>query len=510
MAAVIDKKDRKIIPRWRTFRTTASLGELNAGRGQPKPAGEWDDFLADKLRDWKAHRTVWHATDLLGAAVVLAREQEVRDAAEFILSQSSGASLPARDLAAAVARPGIRTDSPEPFGPGDQREKIHGVIHDLRARVPDEPRNSMIWVDLGLAYTILGMAEQAERSVRVALALEPENRFVLRSAARFYVHEDDPAAGHRLLATAESTVTDPWLLAAEIAVAAAAKREPRFVKHARRMLVDSSVSAHDLTELAGSIATLELENGKHMSARKLFRRALDSPTENSVAQVEWASDQLSGLKIDPNEFKIPRLFEANAWDAYARGDWEAAFQAATGWLEDQPFSSRPAMLASFICLEYFEDYAQSEHILRRSLAANPDNPILLNDLAYACGLQGKLQDAEEALAKMLREPLDDPARILAIATGGLIEFRRGRYEQGRRAYAAAVEFSLRIDDKRRAAFAAINLARQATLSNLPDYPELIKQAENMARLSPTNDVLLLLKRLQSLQLRPRTHTALRE
>src|SRR5271166_1403342 len=42
-----------------------------------------------------------------------------------------------------------------------------------------------------------------------------------------------------------------------------------------------------------------------------------TPTENSLAQATWASDQLSGLNVDVRHFQVPRNFEADAWQSFS-------------------------------------------------------------------------------------------------------------------------------------------------------------------------------------------------
>jgi hypothetical protein len=52
-----------------------------------------------------------------------------------------------------------------------------------------------------------------------ALQLAPQNRHVLRSAARLFLHVGDPECAHDLVARNDATKNDPWLIAAEIAIA---------------------------------------------------------------------------------------------------------------------------------------------------------------------------------------------------------------------------------------------------------------------------------------------------
>ena len=114
------------------------------------------------------------------------------------------------------------------------------------------------WVDLARLYTILGQTPSADRTIRVALELAPEDRFVLRSAARYVVHFDDPQAAQRLLNGARATRVDPWLIAAEISVAQVAKRRSVTASIGQRGLDHSQWAPRSTSELAGALGTLLL------------------------------------------------------------------------------------------------------------------------------------------------------------------------------------------------------------------------------------------------------------
>src|SRR5437868_434116 len=151
----------------------------------------------------------------------------------------------------------------------------------------------------------------------VAVGLAPTNRFVLRSASRLYIHVGRKGKAHHILERAESTKYDPWLLSAEIAAASAAERTSKLVRSGERMIEDESIPIFQKNELGSAIATLELAHGKIKRARNLFRDALTAPTENTVAQADWAlrKKYMDALDVDLDRvrFATPRSFEASAW-----------------------------------------------------------------------------------------------------------------------------------------------------------------------------------------------------
>src|SRR5262249_36622444 len=196
-------------------------------------------------------------------------------------------------------------------------------------------------IELARDYTIGGLRRQAERAVNIALALNNENRFILRSAARFFLHDDQPDRAHHILRTAPNSAKDPWITAAEIAVASAGGRVPRFLDSGRKLLNGWDRSPFEVTELASALATQELTNGKKRGASDLFKQSLIDPTENSLAQAEWAADKVRGLEFSVQDYEVPAKYEAAAWDYFNKGEWGLSLVNAKAWLYDQPFSSQP-------------------------------------------------------------------------------------------------------------------------------------------------------------------------
>ena len=157
-----------------------------------------------------------------------------------------------------------------------EKSTLHVQVRTFRDLLRTEPRDPITWVELSHAYALLGIKEQAERSMTIALQLAMNNRFIIRSASRLWIYLDDPERAHDLIIRADRTPHDPWLLAAEIAVGSAAKRKPRFVKIARRMLSESRFLNIHTSELASAVATLELNSSNIKRSKRLFDLSLRS------------------------------------------------------------------------------------------------------------------------------------------------------------------------------------------------------------------------------------------
>lgn len=428
-------------------------------RGSPKElvTPPSDGQLQRRLWEWSQNRTVWHAADLVGAAFILRQPEVARDAADFLLSSDDAPSA-AKSLARRLQNQKFEGPFAEVVSAVEDFEAIYSAIHLARERLEDDPRNAIQWIDLARQYTSLGLDNRARRAVGVAISLNKNNRFILRAAARFYVHQGEVDHAHELVRTAPATPFDPWLLSAEVALAAAAEVPPRFAHIGRKLLGDASVNPLSLTELAGELGTLELSNGKVRNAKKLFRQSLANPNENSLAQAEWAWRQVTGHQLNVNEFSVPYNFEAQAWHSFERGLWENALENSQRWLVDQPFSRRPAILGSYVASSILEDYKTGIDILERSLIPNPNDPILWNNIAFAYANTGQIEKAQDALNRTNTLKPTPSDQVCLYATQGLVYFRQGLVENGVNFYKKALELAASQKLARWYATALLNLA----------------------------------------------------
>jgi hypothetical protein len=125
------------------------------------------------------------------------------------------------------------------------------------------------WLDLSLAYCVLGQGENARRAMTVALGLAPNHRMILRSAVRLLVHLKETDAAHVLIRRHPRTPTDPWLMATEISVAQILERPSLFAASGRRFAQEHAGQPAFVSELAGAVASAENSAGEHRRAHKL-------------------------------------------------------------------------------------------------------------------------------------------------------------------------------------------------------------------------------------------------
>ena len=465
MSTVLTQNDRKIVPRWRDSTIAATTGELEPLSRPTVARFVGPDELTPRVVDWRGHGSVAFASDLVSAGLVLdARgNRDVMDAVDYILSRGSSAPVSVRRLAMAlVDEPQDRASDPDASteeGEGLPNES-RLQIRSMKSRLRSHPRNGLVWVDMARHYAMLGADRHAIRSMRNGLALAPYNRFVLRSAARLYVHLGDAEQAYELLRRCPATQRDPWLRAAEIAVAGLIDRTPQQLRRTRRGLLAGNLDPVHISELASAVATSELDAGSVKSARRLFNIGLDSPTENSVAQADWATNKISGISLNEAHFRLPRTFEAKAIGHFERLELQECLVQCNRWLEDEPFSSRPVELSTFISVVGFEDYENAINIAKRGLMSNPGNFALRNNFTVALAESGRVDEAMEYRRIIRPSSLSVWEETCWLATNGLLAFRERRHDEGRMLYIRAVASARGQSDKGREAMVLTHWARE--------------------------------------------------
>lgn len=475
MANLFEHKDRRVIPNWRSFGKTTTLGELNSFQLKSSSPTE-ETSIEEYIIDWKLNKTVIHASDLLSAAIVNNKREEksVIEAANFVIENREKATLSQLSLANAILNKPVEKDLSERFTEVTldklptllNPEPIRIKIRETKNLLRQYPGNSILYVELSRYYSILGQEDNSIRAMKSALHLAPNNRFVLRCATRLFAHFDSEENEyldyvHGFLRKSPLTLIDPWLASAEISIATIRNRTSKFIKTGIELINSKNISPFNFTELASSIGTVELLYGGAKKSREFFNKALISPNDNSLAQVEWASTKDNSLDINPSLFGVKMNFEALALDNFQNKDYEAALDNAAKWFIDMPFSKRPIMFGSNLASTILKDQQKSISFLNAGLISHPYDPQLINNLAYALALDDKPTEAFEQLNKIRNEEdYDDITQICLSATRGLAYFRSGFADIGRQLYIDAIEQTKQINNKELNWIAILNYARE--------------------------------------------------
>lgn len=492
---------RKIIPRWRDSNSALQTGELISSNSKAHQNKVGHELFAEKLLLWRKQGLIEYAAEVVSSAISQGFINEAIDAAEFLISESAKTTPAVIFIANEVL---VRTQKKIKGVVNianlieNNRITIYKRIHRLRRLLIDYPRNALMWTDLSLFYIKIGQFQQSIDAMSAALFLAPDNRFVLRSATRMFIHIGEPDRAHKLLINKPVTRQDPWLLAAEIATAGVANKPPSFVRFGKEILETQKYSTFHTGELASAIATLELSYGSLRKARKLFQSSLFDPTENSVAQSVWAKKQIPFLDTDSVLQTTPRTYEARAMNALRDLNWEEAIQESQLWLADEFFSSRPAEVASFAALIGLENYSLSEELIKAALIANPDDLTLINNLAFSIASQDRAYEARNILDDAINKIEGANDNVPIKATMGLIKIRSGEVDAGKALYLEAISLAQHRSNIEQAALASIYYAREMLLAGMFTKTEAITIAEVAAETCPYPHIIWLLEKVKAI------------
>jgi len=145
------------------------------------------------------------------------------------------------------------------------------------------------------------------------------------------------------------------------------------------------------------------------------------------------------------------------------GEWEEALMQAEQWLDDQPFDTKAAVLASYVAAVGLERWRESAEAARLGLRASPGNPLLTNNLAYALIEDGQLDEATKAVADVELSDVSSSDQVALTATRGLLKFRRGEPMAGEALYQQAIDTAHRLNDRSQEAMARAMLLREKLL-----------------------------------------------
>lgn len=480
MTASGGESTRRLLPRWRPWRTAGELGELHPLRPEPAIPESYRSSFDGAERSWRRRRDVASATEFLAAALHIQATGLDRSAiaeASEMLSKAQHLNAGHEEILRALdtLREGElpHLEAP-PMTFSVSRELLAEQAHAVRQRVQRYPRNALTRVDFARSYFALDEDEKAEKQLRVALALDPDNRFIVRSASRFYIDVDEERSAAQVIANARGKDDDPWLLSVSVGL----RRAGRHVRSRtlQGVVDDRSLDPWHVSELAASLATREYREGNTKRANRLILRALEDPTENVAAHMEWA--RATGIRV-PEPAVLPSgSFEALARRHGAKLQWAEAVEATWGWLSDEPFSEEAAGRGSLYAIEA-EEYNASLQMTEIGLIASPGDPTLLNNRAFALACLWRLDEAVDCIALIEGSRTDASVLGCVMATAGLVLYRGGDQTSGRAYYERSIDLFLRHHIPQSAAKAAMNLAAEDLRTGAPERSESFTRAESL-------------------------------
>jgi tetratricopeptide (TPR) repeat protein len=348
-------------------------------------------------------------------------------------------------------------------------------VREARKLLAIDFRNPILLMDVARELTARRHEDRARRYVRAAVALAPQSRFVVRAAARYYLHIGEHELAHDLLRRSPLLQSDPWVQASEIAVATVRGRTSTLAKQTIRALSQEQRIRAQATELASAVATVELLSGSQKKAKQLFQKALEHPNDNSLAQVEWAANRLK-LVVDETALRTPLAFEANSNHAYRRLQLDDAIVYAKQWSDDEPFASRPF---DALCYLYSLEgrFDEARKAAEAGLAVDGSSFSTRLNLFFTRIQCGAIDDdAFPELERLSRDPEAKAHAAHLLANAGALAFATGEAALGRDFYQRAIRAARASNEPHTEALARAFFARAATMAGDDQAPAIVDEA----------------------------------
>jgi len=498
------KSKRRMLPRWRVSGRASHGADFAALRPAAKQPIFIGSPLSRTIEDFESAHNIGTAAELLSSSLLAGVKESADTAAQFILAHENEAPRALVRLATSITT-NTSAIVPQALNEADQ-------VRQTKRLLKLHPDNPMLWSDLSRHFSSHGEHKRAGRCMKVALQLAPDHRWMLRTVARFLVHQDDPLAAHKLLANHPRTRHDPWLIAAELACAHVAGRPPKYWRQANDILRFNAVAPLHISELATAVAMMELESGERKKARRHIQRGLEVPTENALAQVFWAKENnhlSNGYELDQLVRTAEGAYEADYRLNLLQGDIPLALKAAATWANDESFAARPRAEIAFIA-SLLDDHDLSMEMTRavHRLQGHADPTLEMNAIFATLSsgkltLENDLQDLEKLRYRLLRT-IDQGNDIAyhAMANLGLWHYRYGDRSLGRELYQKAIGTYEKLHMLETAALAATFAAREAILARDPKSDAVLLQAKELAKRSKNTASDFYLRKLDALIINP--------
>lgn len=459
---------RNVIPRWQSLADSPPY-ELRSSEQVSQPELQYSTKAA--LDQWSRDRKLDTAFGVLENAFVTSDREEVKRAAEYVIDPKNDANTLYVDLAKTILREVDKRS--EITSPSDNHRR---AIASLRKRLLLSPDDALSAIEIARIQTSLGQLKAAKKHVERALRTAPENRYILRSAARYYWHIDEKEQALGTLRSARSLRVDPWLQSCEVAFCDLLDRTPHWGRKRLRELKNRTAGQISTSELAAGLGAWELNHGSSKAAKKLFSNSMLAPTENALAQATWTKSHslLPTLDVPVTRLNDP---EANLYESYQRRDVQGVLNSATRWLDREPYSSRAASNGSSAALSLTSNPARAIEYCDRGLHANPNDFTLLNNKCVAAVRLLDFELAASLVRKIKGISTDEDKEIFLFAIDGLTAFRSGAILDGRFNYMRACEIAAEKKDFRLTARAVMFWMEEEAVAGTMELSEMMPVIE---------------------------------
>jgi len=423
---------RNVLPRWQRLKSTPkqelhSCGKNLTGKVNASSITRFDI-------KWKQDKNLENAYELLEASLIYGPNTSTKDAAEYVHDIKNGAANGFRLLA--------ETFLSEKTQPNTDvtREIAKVKIAKLKKRIIAHPHDAISSIEIARLQTTIGQNKSAKKYIERALKIAPENRYALRSSARFFWHVGEREEALNTLRQSNSLRYDPWLQASEVAFCDLLGRPAHWAHKRSRELKSRQHGDITTSELSAGLAAWELNHGTAKAAKKLFATSMKAPTENAAAQLSWTKTQelLPSFEIPTFQFQD---YEAKLYQSYRNSDANGILSAANTWLHAEPYSTYAAISGSSAALSLLDLPSHSIALCERGLIANPNNFTLINNKCVAHLRLGEFTEADKLITSLKNVKTNEDNQVFVDAANGLKLFRQGKILEGRDLYIKSITTS---------------------------------------------------------------------
>jgi hypothetical protein len=488
-----EQKPRRVVPRWRSSSVAAKTSEVLTPPRKTQISYEGE--LANKLLEFDSIESVPVASELMFLALQAGSQEAARTAAALIVKNES--QIGATRLVATAKKVLNAAEVSALVAPAGD------FVREARKLLALDFRNPVLLIDIARELTARGQERAALRYVRAAVALAPKSRFVVRSAARYFLHVGEHDQAHSTLLRSPLLATYPWVQASEIAVATVRGKTSMNLKTAQRVVAAEHAVGTQYSELFSAVATVEFVEGSNKKAKQLFQKALAHPNDNSLAQIEWAASKLK-LVVDESALRTPFSFEANSNNSYRRLLMPQAIDFAKQWSTDEPFASRPF---ETLCYLYSLEERYEEALQAAQDAIRVDDswnfPSQLN-LMFTRVQNGDLDTGYADLLRLAKHPEAKAHAAHLLANAGALAYATGERALGREFYERAIRAARAKGEPHTEALARAFYARAAAHHSDEQAPTIIDLSAKAVERLPSAGAIYVVKALTD----PKTQTSL--
>lgn len=425
---MINASKRQLIPRWHTSRKMAFVQQLTASGSRRE-----DDnsllIIEEKKRLWERYPSLASATDLFVSLKLanMTSDLQFKKTGSYLLLKSNEVSDAVKD----IVSPRLRKLDPS-NNYTTNKERIYVILNILKGFVKDCPYDSLTWNDLAFYYAVIGEKHKAEHCMNVSYNLSSSHPFIARSYARLLVHYEDPEKAIHILKKTGAVKSHPEILSADISIRTAFDIRNPDITTARRLINKYSNRPCYISELSASIGTIEVESGSLIKGKTHLAASAISPTENTVAQLKWISQQ-HNIFIPIKKSSIQSL-EADAITYYNNKEYSNCRDSLMTLHRFQPFSEGALVDAGYVSMVALDDpefVCDSSEYFGDDVVASFS---ARNNYIVARLEIGILDNTEEMLLDLRKLAQEEENKAVLSAAIGMYLYRIGDIDGGKKKY----------------------------------------------------------------------------